>query len=217
MGYTIVNILGALLIVTSTIVLLARTTRKAVVSYAVQSCVLVALLFTLGVITGARELLLWAVTALITKVILVPWVIWRSYVKMGSPDETNLVPRVKPAWSMVLVALEVVLCFVAVGGIQLPTAAAVRPALAIALAHFFVGLTCIISSRNIMKQVFGYCLMENGSHVTLALLAPQAPEIVEIGITTDAIFAVIVMAFLVMRIWRGTQSLDVRELTNLKG
>ena len=72
--------------------------------------------------------------------------------------------------------------------LSLPTAEVATPALAISFAHFFVGLTCIISQRNILKQIFGYCLMENGSHVTLALLAPTAPEIIEIGIATDAIF-----------------------------
>lgn len=38
--------------------------------------------------------------------------------------------------------------------------------------------------------------MENGSHLVLALLAWRAPEMVEIGIATDAIFAVIVMVLL---------------------
>lgn len=44
-----------------------------------------------------------------------------------------------------------------------------------------IGLLCIVTQRNILKQVFGYCLMENGAHLTLALLAPRAPELVEIG------------------------------------
>ena len=95
-----------------------------------------------------------------------------------------------------------------------PTA---TPALAISFAHFFVGLTCIISQRNIMKQIFGYCLMENGSHVTLALLAPTAPEIIEIGIATDAIFAVIIMSIVVRRIWDDSHSLDARDLSELRG
>ena len=39
--------------------------------------------------------------------------------------------------------------------------------------------------------------MENGSHLTLALVGAKAPELVEIGIATDAIFAfVIIMAVL---------------------
>lgn len=217
MGYTLVNVLGALLIVTSTLVVLAKSTKQSVVSYAVQSFVLVVLLLTLGITTGARELMLWAGTALITKVILVPFIIWRTYQKMGAPDESKLQSSVKPGVAVVLVAVEVLVCFWAVNGIELPTADPVKPALAISLAHFFVGLTCIVSQRNIMKQVFGYCLMENGSHVTLALLAPTAPEIIEIGIATDAIFAVLIMSLVVSRIWKGAHTLDSHDLTNLKG
>ena len=59
--------------------------------------------------------------------------------------------------------------------------------------------------------------MENGSHVTLALLAPTAPEIVETGIATDAIFAVIIMSVVVLKIWKKYQSLDSRDLNELKG
>ena len=104
-----------------------------------------------------------------------------------------------------------------VAPIHLPGAAAFRPSLTISLAHFFLGLACIITQRNIVKQIFGYCLMENGSDLTLALLANQAPELVEIGIATDAIFAVIVMSFFATRIHAVLHSVDDRELMTLKG
>jgi hydrogenase-4 component E len=87
----------------------------------------------------------------------------------------------------------------------------------VSLAHFFLGLACIITQRNILKQIFGYCLMENGSHLTLALLAYQAPELVEIGVATDAIFAVIVMAVIATRIQKTVHSLDSHDLMTLKG
>ncbi|MDM8919655.1 hydrogenase 4 membrane subunit, partial [Escherichia coli] len=88
---------------------------------------------------------------------------------------------------------------------------------AVALGHFLLGLLCIVSQRNILRQIFGYCLMENGSHLVLALLAWRAPELVEIGIATDAIFAVIVMVLLARKIWRTHGTLDVNNLTALKG
>lgn len=216
-GYTLVNILGALLIVTSTLVVLAKNTKRTVITYAVQSFVLVLLLLTLGITTGATELMIWSASAFVTKVIMVPAIIWHTYKKMGCPDESGVQSKLHPAISIALVAVEVLVCFWAVSGIQLPTAAEVKPALAISLAHFFVGLTCIVSQRNIMKSVFGYCLMENGSHVTLALLAPTAPEIIEIGIATDAIFAVLIMSIVVSRIWKGAHTLDSHDLTNLRG
>ena len=169
MGYSIVNILGGLLIVTSTMVVVSKNIKHAIRWYAVQSLVLVGLLATLGVTTGAQELLMWAGSAFITKVVLVPYILNRAYKKMGEPSDASLKAGLKPAWAICIIAVEVAICFAVVTQISLPTAEVATPALAISFAHFFVGLTCIISQRNIMKQIFGYCLMENGSHVTLAL------------------------------------------------
>jgi hydrogenase-4 component E len=215
-GYIAVNVLGGLLIVTSLMVVLSRTPKKAAFIYAAQSIVLVSIFISLGLTTGSTELFTWSVTAFFTKVLFVPGVMLFALKKMGSPEQ-NLPSTVNPMVSVLLVAAEVLICFIAVQGIELPTSTEVKPALAVSLAHFFIGLTCIVTQRNILKQVFGYCLMENGSHVTLALLAPQAPELVEIGIATDAIFAVIIMAVVAMRIYKVTHSLDSNELMELKG
>lgn len=217
MGYQLVNLLGGLLIVTSTMVVISKTIKNAIRWYAVQSLILVGVLATLGVVTGASELLTWAVSAFVTKVVAVPLILNFAYKKMGEPSDSSITRSVKPAWTICLIAVEVGICFAVVTQIKLPTAEVATPALAISFAHFFVGLSCIITQRNIMKQIFGYCLMENGSHVTLALLAPTAPEIVETGIATDAIFAVIIMSVVVLKIWKKYQSLDSHDLSELKG
>ena len=57
----------------------------------------------------------------------------------------------------------------------------------------------------------------NGAHLTLALLANNAPELVEIGIATDAIFAVIIMVVLVNKIYRTFNTVDAKQLMSLKG
>lgn len=215
-GYVIVNALGALLILTSLWLIVSKSSRRAAYIYGAQAIVLVAILAVLGFVTGSGELYTWSVTAFLTKVILVPAMILFALKKMQAKPE-ELPPRFSPGITVVLVAVEVMLCFWAVSGIELPTALEVKPALAISLAHFFIGLTCIISQRNIVKQIFGFCLMENGSHVTLALLAPEAPKLVEIGIATDAIFAVAIMAFMAVRIYRSLKTLDSNEISRLKG
>ena len=211
-GYPLVNVLGACLIITSMLVVLARTGRAAAWLYSLQSLVLVAVLASLGVVTGSTELFTWSATAFATKVVLVPAILLFTLKKIGDDARTDLPPKLNPMKSVALVAVEVFVCFVAVSGIDLPTAAEVRPTLAVSLAHFFIGLTCIVIQRSIFKQIFGYCLMENGSHVTLALLAPQAPELVEIGVATDAIFAVIILAVLVWRMARYARTLDADDL-----
>ena len=215
-GYMLVNLLGCVLVVTSTLVVLSRKLRTAAYMYAVQSLVLVSMFLTLAVTTGSTDLYLWSASAFVTKVLLVPGIMLYTLRKIDAPDDVAP-SSLTPVKCVLLVIAELIVCYLAVMSISLPTAAEVRPALAISLAHFFIGLTCIVSQRNIMKQIFGYCLMENGSHVTLALLAPEAPGLVETGIATDAVFAVIIMAIVAYRIYKVSGTLDAQELTNLKG
>lgn len=215
-GYSLVNVLGGLLIVTSMLVVLSKTPRRGAFLYALQSLVIVALFVVLGMTTGSSELFTWSVTGFVTKVIVAPGVILFALKKLGDGG-AGLEPKLSAVKIIVIIAIEVFLCFFAVQGVELPTAADVKPALAISLAHFFVGLTCIVTQRNIVKQIFGYCLMENGSSVTLALLAPQAPELVEVGVSTDAFLAVIIMAVMAVRIYRHAHTLDADDLMELKG
>jgi hydrogenase-4 component E len=137
---------------------------------------------------------------------------------LSSLQTTEDLPGVlRPAWLVLLAAVIVGLSAYAVSSVQLPMVEHLKPALAVSLGHFLLGLVCIVSQRSILKQIFGFCLMENGAHLTLALLANKAPEIVEIGIATDAVFAVVIMVVLVRKIHRTLNTLDVRQLTALKG
>ncbi|MEF2071148.1 hydrogenase 4 membrane subunit [Consotaella aegiceratis] len=215
-GTLIINGLSGLLIVTALLVTLASRPVPAARFYALQSLVLVALFITLGATTGSEELYLWSASAFVTKVVLVPLIM----IKLFKPLDDNTMGSgavIPGAVSIIGAALIVILCYAVVSRVTLPAALDLKPALAISLAHFFLGLACIVTQRNILKQVFGYCLMENGSHLTLAVLAPNAPELVEVGIATDAVFAVVIMAILGLRISRTLGSLDARKLTTLKG
>ena len=216
-GYLIVNLLGCLLVVTSTLVVLMKKLKPSAYTYAIQSLVLVGIFVTLAVTTNSTELYTWSATAFLTKVILVPGVILFALKKIGEDADKEMPSSLSPIAVVILVIVELIVCFLVVLNIDLPTAAEVKPALAISLAHFFIGLTCITSQRNIMKQIFGYCLMENGSHLTLALLAPSAPALVETGVATDAIFAVIIMVIVAVRIYRTMGTMDAQDLSELKG
>lgn len=214
-GFQLVDGLTSLLIITSLLVIEARGVRRSALYYALQSFVLVLVFLALAATVNAPQLFRWAAIAFLTKVILVPLIMYRT---LGGVEDPALAPRrLGFAWSVVLAAAVVAICFVVVSSIHLPGAAALKPALAVSLAHFFLGLACIVMQRNLLKQVFGYCLMENGSHLTLALMANRAPELVEIGVITDAIFAVIVMAIIGTLIRSRLQTLDVRQLTVLRG
>ncbi len=53
-----------------------------------------------------------------------------------------------------LAALIVLLCAFVVQPVKLPMATGLKPALAVALGHFLLGLLCIVSQRNILRQIF---------------------------------------------------------------
>ncbi|NLH81721.1 MAG: hydrogenase 4 membrane subunit [Phyllobacteriaceae bacterium] len=215
-GLQLANGLAGLLIVTSLLVITAKKPATSALFYALQSLVLVGVFVTLAGVTGSHELYAWAGTSVITKVLLVPILMIRLVGRLDDP-KLGTGERISPAVSVLLAAIVLALCFAVVSGVTLPAVAATKPALAVSLAHFFLGLAAIVTQRNILKQVFGYCLMENGSHLTLALMAAKAPELVEVGIATDAIFAVVILGVLGTQIHRTLGTLDADQLTSLKG
>ncbi|CNF42479.1 hydrogenase 4 membrane subunit [Yersinia mollaretii] len=211
----VVNNLAGLLIITSLLVIIVKKPATSALFYALQSLVLVLIFLVLAETLNAHELYLWSLTAFITKVVLVPWIMYRAFRQMEDPKANGGV--IGTASLIFIAAIIILLSYFVVEPVQLPMVSALKPALAVSLGHFLIGLLCIVTQRNILKNIFGYCLMENGAHLMLALLAFRAPELVEIGIATDAIFAVIVMTFMARKIYRTLHTLDVKQLTALKG
>jgi hydrogenase-4 component E len=207
--------MSGLLLLTSLLVIETRKPRQSAILYSFQSLVLVAIFLALAIFRGAPQLYLWAASAFVTKAILVPLILYRALSKVD--ESTTSLNTVSTPVSVLLAAVAVVVSFTVVSQIELKSAADFIPALAISVAHFFFGQLCIVTQRNIFKQILGFCLMENGSHLTLALLAYRAPELVEFGIATDAVFAVVVLVLLAGQIYRRLHTLDSAELNMLKG
>jgi hydrogenase-4 component E len=210
-----INTLSGLLLLTSLLVIESKKPRQSAILYSLQSLILVMIFLALAMLMGAPQLYLWAATAFITKAILVPLILYRALSK--ADDTATSLNTVSTPVSIILAAVAVVVSFTVVNQIGLKSAAEFIPALAISVAHFFFGQLCIVTQRNIFKQILGFCLMENGSHLTMALLAYRAPELVEFGIATDAVFAVIVLVLLAGQIYKRLNTLDSAELNVLKG
>ncbi|MDR2503485.1 MAG: hydrogenase 4 membrane subunit [Deltaproteobacteria bacterium] len=213
----IINNLAGLLVFTSLMVVICKKATTSALIYSVQSAVLVLVFISIGHMTGAGELYTWAATAVFTKVVLVPLIMYSTLSKLHDPEAGGTI--ISSAVLILLTTLIMILFFFVANSVEIPIIRrhGLEPLLAVSLGHFMIGVMCIVSQRNIMKQIFGYCLMENGAHLTLALMANQAPHLVEIGITTDAIFAVIVMVYMARRIYATIHTLNAQDLTALKG
>jgi hydrogenase-4 component E len=211
----LINTLSGLLLLTSLLVIETKKPRQSVIFYSLQSMILVLIFAVLAALMNAPQLYLWAASAFVTKAVLVPLILYRALSKVD--ENTTSLSTVSTPVSVLLVAVAVVVSFTVVSQIELKAAVVFIPALAISVAHFFFGQICIVTHRNLFKQILGFCLMENGSHLTLALLAFRAPELVEVGVATDAVFAVIVLVLLAGQIYKRLHTLDSTELTTLKG
>ncbi len=209
----LINSLSGLLILTSLLVIEAKTLRMSAIQYGIQSFVLVLIFLALAVTMKAEQLYLWAASAFVTKSLLVPFILARAEKNMEGQPPAN----VKPWPSIALAAVSLIVSFIVIDKLQLKIASEFKPALAVSIAHFFFGQLCILTQKNMLKQVLGFCLMENGSHLTLALMAYNAPELVEVGIATDAVFGVIIMVILLVQINKSLHTLDVTQLKSLKG
>ncbi len=212
----LINILAICMILTSLAVFSLRNIRYAVYTYILETLLLVGTFFVLTEKYNAHELFNWAVIAFFTKVIIVPYILIKLTLKLNVKHEETPVegffisPIIAIAFSLAIaMTIFPILKQFALLKEDIPLIASVTV--------FNIGVFGLILRKNAIKQILSYCLMENGTHLTLAIMAYNSPEIVDIGVLTDAIFAVIIMSILATRFYRYFGSLDTSKARNLKG
>ncbi len=211
-----IDILAVCMIITSLAVFGLRNLKFSVGAYALQTLLLVSIFFMLYSNFNAPQLRTWAVVAFFTKVIFVPAILFYLIKKLGVISEDEPVGGffVSPVIAM---------------GFSLAIAMSINPillefsliqekiALVAAVTVFMMGIFGFMFRNSFIKQILAYCLFENGIHLSLALMAYNSHELVELGILTDAIFAVIIMSVLAVRFYKAYDGLDTSKASNLKG
>ncbi len=210
------TVLFFLLMVTAVAVFGFRSLRLSLISYVAQTALLVTLFFVMSASYEATALRHWAVVAFLVKVVVVPAVIFFTIKKLG------VVHEVEPVGGFLLSPLIGV-------AVSLAAAAALSPVLEqtgivkfgfgffVSIFLFMMGICAFMLRNSFVKHILAYCLFENGIHLTLAASAYNAHALVELGILTDAVFAVIIMSLLAVRYFKAYGTLDVSVATNLKG
>jgi len=210
-----------LMIVTSLVAVEWRMLPEAVHTYQVQS-VLIALIFALYAHSLHNPALyFWSGTALVSKGLIVPWLL-RHYVLKIHNKETPPLLSILP--SQALGILAALLAFVWVfkhhdGLVILPSLAGepFRMNLAVAAAILTIGFYALLTRRDAFKIVIGLCLLENGVHLSLISLAPSIPETALIGVVTDVVVSVAMLLYIVTGVYRSAGSLDTSHIAQLRG
>jgi hydrogenase-4 component E len=213
--------LSLLMIVTSLLAVEWRSLPEAVRTYQVQS-VLIALVFALYAYSlNNPALYYWSGTALVSKGIVVPWLLRRYVIRVHS-KETPPMLSILP--SQVLGIAAALLAF---GWafkhhadlVLLPELAGepYRMNSAVAAAVLMIGFYALLTRRDAFKIVIGLCLLENGVHMGLISLAPSIPETALIGVVTDVVVSVGMLLYIITGIYRSAGSLDTSHIAQLRG
>lgn len=212
----LIHTFSLLMILTSFAAVESRNLRHATLAYLGQAILICALLLAYSVLNKA--LLYWMATALVTKVILVPWFLWRS--TTGAEQET------KPVIGFGLSAILLVALLAAMYRLthryailfvntteELTSIAELN--LAIAFTVFVLGLYSILTRRDAMKSVIGLCLLENGVHLSLVSLAPTIKETALAGIATEVVVTVYLLLYIIDGIREKFGTADTFKLSEL--
>jgi len=221
MSSHLIMYISLLMIVTSFIAVEWRQLTGAVYTYQVQS-VLIALIFTIYAHSLHNPALYyWAAMALLSKGILVPWLL-RHYVVKVHPVETE--PMLSTSLSQICGFALVMVTFWWVFThhaqlVILPSLAGepFRTNLAVAAAILVIGFYALLTRRNAFKVVIGLCLVENAIHLSLVSLAPSIAETAIIGVVTDVVISVWLLLYIVENVYRTTGSTDTFNLQKLRG
>jgi len=86
----------------------------------------------------------------------------------------------------------------------------------VALATLMMGFIVLTTRRKALSQVIGYLMLENGIYLFGLTLANGLPLLVEMGVLLDVFVGVFIMGLVVFQISRELETLDSRELTELR-
>lgn len=215
-GCEMFDVLAICIMITSLAVFGLRNLKLSIACYAVQTLLLVSVFMMLSSAFNAEQLSTWAMVAFVTKVIFVPTILFMLIKKLNVVSEDEPVGGffVSPVIAMgfsLAIAMSIHPIFLEFSLIK-------EQILLIAAATIFMmGVFGFMLRNSFIKQILAYCLFENGIHLSLALMAYNSHELVELGILTDAIFAVIIMSVLAVRFYKAYGSLDTSKATNLRG
>lgn len=193
-----------------------RRYKYSIISYQFGTFFLVCVFISLYKKYGVIELESWAIVAFFTKVVFVPFVLFYLIKKLKVENEVKPIagffvsPIIALSFSLAI-ASSLYKIFIKF--------ALLKDELALMAAGFIfmMGIFGFVLRKSFIKQILSYCLFENGIHLSLALMAYNSEKIIEIGILTDAIFAVVIMSVLAVRFFNSYDSLDTSKASELRG
>jgi len=211
----LLQILGALLLLTGFATVGSRRAADYINAFAVQSVVLALVAAVVGYFTGSNHLYVVAGLTLVVKTIGITAILRAVADRLGEQREVGLL--LSPPVSLLMAANLTLLAFFASPTVVAPGTFLNEPPLAVSVALVLMGLFVLSTRHHALAQVVGLLTIENGLFSGAIAIAYGMPLIVEFGILFDILVAVILLGLLVMLIERQGLPANTIELRRLRG
>jgi hydrogenase-4 component E len=183
--------------------------------YGAQSLLLAIVAIAMAISESRHELFYTAAVTLILKTILIPWFLMRTIDRIGIHREIEPFLNV-PASLLICLGLTVIGYRVS-GGFEQSAGEAGHHVIGVALSLLLIGLFLMVTRKKAITQILALLTVENAVFLVAVGVTSGMPLVVELGIAFDVILAVLVLGILVERIVGRFESMDVSQLSNLKG
>lgn len=204
---------GAFLLA-AVLVLWRRELAAIVRIFALQGVALAGMVAVLAAAQRSLELAVLAVGVLALRAVGLPALVRRAMREIGPQRETR--PRVNVAASMLAAAALALLAYAAAQPLVALSPSPVTRAIPVGLTVVLIGFFVLIARRRAVSHVIGFLLIDNGITATAFLTTVEVPLIIELGVSLDVLFAVLVLQILATRIRVAFGDTDLDDLTELR-
>ena len=158
------------------------------------------------------EILLGAVVIAVKAVAVPIFLNWNACRLQMTRDHTV---GIGPGAAMLVGAALVVLCYF--HGNHFAAAGSLPGDAGLSIAIIAIGLTIMMTRRLAVGLIIGFLVLDNGIFVYGFTQTPGMPFIVELGVLFDLFLGVLLAGFVLFRIRRSFEHLDVSEMRELRG
>ncbi len=213
-GSSIMQLLIALILVSTFMILGSTRLYSCVRAFGIQSFLLACVAGIVAFSTGKIDIYIVAFLTLAIKAALIPYIFIYIIREIKVKREIDLYVNISP--SLIIGGILVVISYYLIRSINLITELS-SFALSASMSLVSIGLFIMISRKKAIMQMLGILIMENGLFLGAISLTYGMPLLVELGIFFDVLIGVLIMGILIFRINKTFETIDTDMLKTLIG
>lgn len=210
----LLNLAAGAFLLAGVVVLWRRELRMIIRVFALQGAALAGIVGVLAAHERSAELAAVATGIVVLRAGVLPWLLRRVLAGAG-PAQRETSPLVNVSASLLAAAALTLIAYAVSAPIVDLAPTPATHAIPIGLTVVLIGLFTLVTRRHALSQLVGFLLVDNGITAIGFLTTSGVPLVVELGVSLDVLFAVLVLQILTTRMRATFGDLDLDELREL--